>query len=443
MTNIRVCKGSNSGEKFSLGERGGLFWLSVLDACSSYKPRGEKITYLAGGSYGAVFDIYVADRERHKRHNVALKVISIGKLKDAKARQLKGETLSEMHFGQLMSDANIGPKIYDQFIFQKNISFGGNKKKGIQGEFEWGLILMEKFQGSGADFLWTGGSGRKWGVAPNTKNRAIVIRKMMDLARRMISQGLYCWDIKPGNYVANVNGNTSRNIQVRMIDFGGQFCVFGKEARDSIISKMQASAQKASVLPSAFRYKQDISSLTTISVEEFNEIFYYLIMIPFLVLLNDRYTGFDFQEVARPILHRICEDNRLRLAMALLLKNSSIIFKTFQHYTKKMGETAKSPGQTVAYFASVLQDLCLQNTPARRKGRTKKLKTPDRLKAARRTRRRLRLQRRGRRRGGRRINPHSLITPGLQGSQMSVLAKSLQKPDRIHTRLVQLYDALT
>ena len=89
MTNIRVCKGSNSGEKFSLGESGGLFWLSVLDACSSYKPRGEKITYLAGGSYGAVFDIYVADRERHKRHNVALKVISSWQIKRCESAPIK------------------------------------------------------------------------------------------------------------------------------------------------------------------------------------------------------------------------------------------------------------------------------------------------------------------------------------------------------------------
>ena len=113
MTHIRVCKGSNSGEKFSLGKSGSIFWLSVLNMCSSYKPRDEKITFLAGGSYGAVFDVYVTNRKRHTRHNVALKVITIGKIKNAKARKLKEETLSEMHFGQMMSDANIGPKIYD------------------------------------------------------------------------------------------------------------------------------------------------------------------------------------------------------------------------------------------------------------------------------------------------------------------------------------------
>ena len=435
MANIRVCESSGGGPIYSEGEGGGQFWLSLLDACSPYKPRGTRITYLAGGSYGAVFDIDVVNRRKHVRHNVALKVITIGSLKTAAGRRLKAETLSEMHFGQMMSDANIGPKIYDQFIFRKK---GGNK--------EWGLILMEKFQGSGADFLWAGGSGRNWGATPNTKNRAIVIHKMMELAKRMVFKGLYCWDIKPGNYVANVNGNTMSKIKVRMIDFGGQFCVFGKEQRDAMIKGIRADAAKMHV---------KIPSLIKLTPSKFNDIFYHLIMMPFLVLLNDRYMGFDFQEVARPILNVICAERAVRTGMVLILQADPVIFKTFQHYTRKAGESPKTPNQTVAYFASVLQDLCLQNTPSsssrarilsstrrsNRSRRTKKSKTPDRLKAARRTRRRLRLRRR--RRGGKSFNPHTLIKPGLQDGKMSDLAKSLQKPDRIHRRLVQLHDALT
>ena len=438
MTNIRVCESSGRGPIYSEGEGGGQFWLSLLDACSPYKPRGTRITYLAGGSYGAVFDIDVVNRRKHVRHNVALKVITIGSVKTAAGRRLKEETLSEMHFGQMMSDANIGPKIYDQFIFRKK---GGNK--------EWGLILMEKFQGSGADFLWAGGSGRNWGATPNTKNRAIVIHKMMELAKRMVSKGLYCWDIKPGNYVANVNGNTMSKIKVRMIDFGGQFCVFGMERRDAMIKQIRSDAAKMHV---------KIPSLMKLTPGKFNDIFYHLIMMPFLVLLDDRYMGFDFQEVARPILNVICADDTVRTGMVLILQADPVIFKTFQHYTRKAGESPKTPNQTVAYFASVIQDLCLQNTPSpssrarilsstrrsrrsNRSKRTKKSKTPDRLKAARRTRRRLRLRRR--RRGGKSFNPHTLIKPGLQDGKMSDLAKSLQKPDRIHRRLVQLHDALT
>ena len=56
---------------------------------------------MAGGSYGAVFDIDVVNRRKHARHNVALKVITIGSVKTAAGRRLKEETLSEMHFGQM------------------------------------------------------------------------------------------------------------------------------------------------------------------------------------------------------------------------------------------------------------------------------------------------------------------------------------------------------
>ena len=425
MVNIRVCKSGAMGPVHSEGEGGGKFWLSLLDTCSPYKPRDKGITYLAGGSYGAVFDIDVVNRQKHVRHNIALKVITIGSINTIAGRRLKAETLSEMHFGQMMSDANIGPKIYDQFIFHKKED---NK--------EWGLILMEKFQGSGADFLWTGGSGRGWGATPNTKNRAIVIQKMMELAKRMVSKGLYCWDIKPGNFVTNVNGNTKGKIKVRMIDFGGQFCVFGKKQRDSIIKRLRSDAAKLKV---------KIPSLIKLTPSKFNDIFYHLIMMPFLVLLRDRYKGFDFQKVARPILNVICEENAVRLGMVLILQVDPVIFKTFQHYTRKSGQSPKSPNQTVTYFASVIQDLCLQNisSSSRRVRRTKKSKTPVRLKVTRRTRRRLRSRRRSNRRGGKSFNPHTLIKPGLQNGEMGPLAQSLQKPDRIHMRLVQLYDALT
>ena len=260
---------------------------------------------------------------------------------------------------------------------------------------------------------------------------------MMELAKRMVSKGLYCWDIKPGNFVANVNGNTKGKIKVRMIDFGGQFCVFGEERRDAMIRRIRSDAAKLRV---------KIPSLIKLTPSKFNNIFYHLIMMPFLVLLRDRYRGFDFPKVARPILNVICKEDVVRVGMVLILNANPVIFKTFQHYTRKTGQSRKTPNQTVTYFVSVIHDLCLQNTQSssrrvHRTSRTKKSKTPDRLKAARRTRRRLKL--RTRRHGGTSFNPRALIKPGLQNGKMSPLAKSLQQPDRIHRRLVQLYDALT
>ena len=163
-------------------------------------------------------------------------------------------------------------------------------------------------------------------------------------------------------------------------------------------------------------------------------------MMPFLVLLNDRFTGFDFQMVARPILHKICKDDILRLGMMLLLENNPVIFKTFHHYTKRLGGSLKGPEQMVSYFTSVLHDLCFQNTPSKssRRKKTKKSKTHNRLKATRRTRRKAATH------GGKSFNPHTLIPPGLiRSGQMSLFARGLHKPNRIALRLSELYDVLT
>ena len=64
---------------------------------------------------------------------------------------------------------------------------------------------MEKFQGSATNFLDNNVVTRKLLKHPLTlKHKEIIIRKMMRLTRSMISHQLYCWDIKPGNFVVNV-----------------------------------------------------------------------------------------------------------------------------------------------------------------------------------------------------------------------------------------------
>ena len=431
----------------------------MLSSCSEWKIASDTINYLAGGSYGAVYDMVL--RKGGKDHQMAVKIISIGRLGLADTERLEAETLAEMTYGSFMAKAKIGPKVYDQFFYEGRAV----NTRGHHVEWLWGVILMEKFQGSGADLLSPDGRGRGWGVTPTAAIRAIVIKKMMKLTHRMVDQGLYCWDIKPGNFVVNLNGSTSRDIHVKMIDFGGQFCVFGREWRDEALRELRESA-KTRIKPEAVaskdraKLKQVRKTLMGADIAYFNEVFYYLVMIPFLVLLEDRYVGFDFQKVAHSTLLTLCGDDTLRVAMTLLLNNSPIIFKAFQHYTKKKRQRV-SHAQAIPFFASVLDNLCLQ-IPAEDLPDA----APDRLKAARATRRRVRGRRggmrarqRGRRvrrsrrrrglrrhkqqRGGTSINVHSLITPGLQGGRLSLLARSLQKPNPLHERLAQLYDVIT
>jgi hypothetical protein len=54
----------------------------------------------------------------------------------------------------------------------------------------------------------------------NTDIKVEIIRQMVHLIEKQIMEGMYCYDIKPGNFVVNIRNN----IDVKMIDFGADFC---------------------------------------------------------------------------------------------------------------------------------------------------------------------------------------------------------------------------
>src|SRR5574343_356442 len=51
--------------------------------------------------------------------------------------------------------------------------------------------------------------------------KATIIKEMVSLVHMQIGEGIYCYDVKPSNFVVNVVGNY---IDVRMIDFGVDYC---------------------------------------------------------------------------------------------------------------------------------------------------------------------------------------------------------------------------
>ena len=81
-----------------------------------------------------------------------------------------------------------------------------------------------------------------------------------------------------------------------MIDFGGQFCIFGPEQRDMGIANLRKfmrsipAANSPSPAGRAFwkgNVKSDATRLFTLNVKQFDEIFYSLIMLPFLWILYE------------------------------------------------------------------------------------------------------------------------------------------------------------
>ena len=385
MVKITYCSGTSGGKGLGVTQLLDVF-AKILSVCSSWRLASRKTSFLGMGSYGAVHEV-VLRKGRGSPRQVALKVVRMGKKGIKYTEKIKKETIAEIEYGRKMSDANIGPKIYDAFIY--------SGKEGDQGIFEYGFIIMEKFQGSGSHFLWDDRkvAKKRWGRYIPPKAQEIVIKKMMELTRRMVSKNLYCWDIKPGNFVVNFKG--VRAIHVRMIDFGGQFCVFGVKERDHYLRQLRRSSKK----------------LSTITIPQFNELFYCLIMIPFLIILinliahrqvqNSRdirvarehnrgvprpYVPFDLHAIAHPLMKTICEPEK-RSGMIELLKSNYIIFKTFYHYTRDGAAIAwllnskgflpfmpPAPKMVGAYFNSRVDQLCddLNHLPTRSSRKTRK-----------------------------------------------------------------------
>ena len=345
---------------------------TVLARCSPWRLVSKTAGYLGAGSFGSVYDV-VLKKKTGSAIKMALKLILIGDIKVKENIQLRDETVKEIYYGRLMSKANIGPRVYDEFLYTENDCACSNLPARL-----FGVILMEKFQGSGSAFIWsnpmewTRRKKQPWGSAPTLKARGIVIRKMMNLTRRMIYKDLYCWDIKPGNFVVNIT--KSRNIKVRMIDFGGQFCIFGVKERDTMFKRMKDSAVD--------------KKIAAISLHQFNDIFYNIIMLPFIWIINNMWTvSFKptpqqkkdsllftnmLSRVTQPFFTKICKSSFMRNAMVVLLISEPLLFKQFSHYTGgdlHYQKKSPQPSAITEYFGFVLDTLCKKLLVSHRKTR--------------------------------------------------------------------------
>lgn len=130
--------------------------------------------------------------------DVALKVIYL---------EDKADMFKEIEFSYYMGEIGIGPVIYDAF-YHKDV-----KNRYIQ------YIGMEYFEYSGQSAL-------DLGLTKNQGDR--IVSEMIRLLHKQIFEyNLFCVDVKPGNYVVNLNDNKEQDgVKVRMIDYGFDFCKF-------------------------------------------------------------------------------------------------------------------------------------------------------------------------------------------------------------------------
>jgi hypothetical protein len=361
MVKISQCSGDRIPPMYSFDERLNML-KRVLPLCSPWHIASDAITFLGEGSYGAVYNV-VLQRGRGKSVQVALKIMEIGEKNKNKA--LVEESVVEILNGRRMSKANIGPKIYDEFFYTEDKCLCSRQKPR-----EFVFIIMEKFQGSVSQFLWSEPSmSKKWDKYATLKSKGIAIRKMMSLTKRMIGKNLYCWDIKPGNFVINAYGTTAKKIKVKMIDFGGQFCKFGIEQREIYIGMLR---ELAKINFWSLGGRSSIRSrqwLLNIGASEFDEIFYHLVMIPFIwMIAHIEYKDgammvnlkSEIRKVAHTILLNLCHSTEIRDGCLSLLRVEPVIFKTFAHYTGGGFDLEPTTANIRQHLGFVLSELCFE-----------------------------------------------------------------------------------
>ena len=318
----------------------------VLDQCSSWKTlENEKPRFIGSGSYGVVYSMVLNHKGRKK--DVAVKTIYM----DNSDSLLKEETEREIRYAKLMAKAHIGPKIYDEFIYQLN-----NESNII-------IIIMERFERSGSSALNTGKITKT--------QKKIIIKKMINLMKHMISKKMYCFDIKPGNFVVNIKKN---KITVRMIDFGGQFCSYGRDIMKEWIHTLQSESEKMLQNDEFNEIKSELKIISKADVKFFDKLFFTIIMMPFGVMVGKALPSSSSPEILtvfHSFLHSLCNNETAEIAVALLLSRSSRIFKTFYHYTSSWNEPVdRRPHnykEVHKYIGTLLDKMCVRYRKGSRK----------------------------------------------------------------------------
>ena len=175
-----------------------------IEKCSRVFKNIKLIKKISAGGYGS---IYLSDvKKDDKKEKVLVKIEIVGKnLK--KVNKRLDDLTKEVEFSYYMSENLLSPKIYDSFFY-----FDRNTRKILQ------ISIMEKYNMDCYDAI-------KKLLKVNKYDEIIfIIREMIKLLHKQIFEyNLFCTDIKPSNFVINLE-----KMDVRIIDFGIDFCSFSQ-----------------------------------------------------------------------------------------------------------------------------------------------------------------------------------------------------------------------
>jgi serine/threonine protein kinase len=103
----------------------------------------------------------------------------------------------EIELGYSMGDLGIGPEIYGTFFEINNTQSTGTQ-----------YVIMEPMDTNGHDYLTSP-------IYSKVQKKFVVGHMMEILHKQIFHVGIFCFDVKPGNYLVNISP-----LEVKMIDFG-------------------------------------------------------------------------------------------------------------------------------------------------------------------------------------------------------------------------------
>jgi len=132
----------------------------------------------------------------------------------------------EASYAEFLGRHDLGPKIYKNFYYALKDSEGTALQKYRV------IFIMERFHNDAFGIL----TQYRVPVA----QAASTFKQMLEIIEIITANNIFCRDVKPSNFVVNINQPT-QEVMVRMIDFGGTFC---QDFPPNIIENIREQAEE-------------------------------------------------------------------------------------------------------------------------------------------------------------------------------------------------------